>query len=320
MPLRLNVPWCLGVALVVSLLAACGDSTEGDADTAPAPAASTTTTSTPTTDTVASTTAASTTLADKAELSNIEPPGEGEPWDIVFFGFDDVFTRLPGELYADQLTEALGVEMRLFEPPGFDYVWAATLVEQLRGDRYPPLGDYVPPAEVIVLLSRPGESPDGEDEHIVEDFERCWWRPLEGEPPASNLTDDYWAVYRHLLDEVYTEIWNLRQDQPTLLITMDLYNPSLQKQREGGIDEACITWFESWRDQIARAAESHGSVFVSLQDAFNGADHQFDPAEAGLIGQSETDPSAPWYRNTPLGVSLQAEALVAASLEALNTP
>jgi hypothetical protein len=265
-------------------------------------------------------TATSTTVHATAEEPDVKPPGEGEPWDILFFGFDDVFTRLPGQFYADQLSAELGVEMRLFEPPGFDHVWAATLVEQLRGDRYPPLGDFVPPAEVIVLLSRPGESPGGEDEYIVEDFERCWWRPAAGVPPTSDLTDDYWAVYRRRLDELYAELWDLRQHQPTLLITLDLYNPSLPQQRESGIDQECITWFESWRDQIAIAAEAHGSAFVSLQDVFNGLDHQLDPTERGLIGTTEADPGAPWYRSTPLGASQHADALLTASLEALNTP
>ena len=306
----------LAAALAISLLAACGNSTESGAVATQAPANSTTTT------TAAATSTTTTTVPDTTETSAVQPPGEGEPWDILFFGFDDVFTRLPGQLYAEQLAGELGVEMRLYEPPGFDHVWAATLINQLRGDRYPPLGDYVPPAEVIVLLSRPGASPGGEDEHIVEDFERCWWQASEGTPPtpASDLTDDYWAVYRGLLDEVYVELWNLRQDQPTLLITQDLYNPSLQQQRESGIDEACIAWFESWRDQIAGAAAAHGSVFVSLQDVFNGMDHRLDPTEAGLVGPSDADPGAPWYRSTPLGAVQHADALVTASLEPLNTP
>ena len=94
----------------------------------------------------------------------------------------------------------------------------------------------------------------------------------------------------------------------------------MQQQRSGGIDEGCIAWFESWRDQIAAAAEAHGSAFVSLQDVFNGVDHQLDPTESGLIGPSEADPGATWYRTTPLGASLLADALVAASLEALDPP
>ena len=301
-----SLPLVVLFTVVVLLLAACGESSDESADTTLAP---------PTTEQ-----ATTTTVPETADVAVVEPPGEGDPWDILFFGFDDVFTRLAGQLYADQLAQELDVEMRLFEPLGFDHVWAATLVEQLRGDRYPPLGDYVPPAEVIVLLSRPGESPGGEDEMIVEDFEGCWWRPSQGVPPAADPTDDYWAVYRRLLDGVYAELWSLRQDQPTLLITLDLYNPSLQEQRQSGIDKGCIAWFESWKDQIARAAEAHGSVFVSLQDVFNGVDHQLDPTAAALIGPSEADPAAPWYRSTPLGASQIADALVTASLEALNTP
>jgi hypothetical protein len=184
--------WVTAV-LALSLLAACGESSQNDTETTSALMSSTTAAP------ITTTTVPTSTSSTVSEVSDVEPPGEGKPWDILFLGFDDVFTRLPGQLYADQLSEEMDIEMRLYEPSGFDHVFAATLIEQLRGDRYPPLGDYVPPAEAIVLLSRPGASLDGDDKYTAEDFRRCWWRSPEGVPPTSDLT-----AHRRILGRLST--------------------------------------------------------------------------------------------------------------------
>ena len=255
-----------------------------------------------------------TTIAAEDMAEPIEVPGPGEPWDVLFLGFDDVFTRAVGEQYGAALEDDLGVGVTVFEPTGFDHVWAAMLVDQLTGDRYPPLDDAVPPAEVIVLLSRPGESANGADEHLADDFEACWWRPVTGEPPTADTSGDYWTVYRVLLGSVFDQLWDLRQDTPTVILALDMYNPSLAGQREGGIDDACIAWFESWHDVIAEVASDHGVTVVSLMDAFNGADHTTDPTDLGLIGPTDDDPGAPWYRLTPAGVDLMVDTLIAAGV------
>ena len=109
------------------------------------------------------------------------------------------------------------------------------------------------------MLSRPGESGDGSDEYIVEDFERCWWRAPQGEPPTTDMPSDYWNVYQQDLEQVYAELWDLRQGTPTVLITIDLYNPSLPAQIESGIADECIAWFEAWSAVIAEEAEANGS-------------------------------------------------------------
>ena len=155
--------WGSLLALVL-LLPACGDASDETAE--PDSAASATENSRATTVAAPSTTAA-------PAAPPVELPVPGEAWDLLFFGFDDVFTPLTAELYAEHVAGSLGTEVRLSRPSGFEHVWATNLLAQLKGERYPPLGDLVPPAEVIVLLSRPGESTDGSDDYIVEDFERC---------------------------------------------------------------------------------------------------------------------------------------------------
>ncbi len=216
--------------------------------------------------------------------------------------------------------DELGVEVQPVQPPGFDYVWAAIMLPLLQDAAYPPLDHYVPPAEIIVLFSRPGETPDGTEAYIVEDFERCWKGAVHGEPPTTNLPADYWDSYRSNLDDIYAELWALRQDTPTVLRTIDVYNPSLPQQRQGGIEPECIAWFEAWSEQIAQASADNGSTFVSLHDLFNGPVHDQDPAEAGYIGSTDDEPDAHWYQATETGVELIAERLADEGFEPTTQP
>lgn len=254
------------------------------------------------------------TVASQGAPEPIEMPGPGDPRDVLFIGFDDVFTRAVGTQYGEALTGELGVDVNVVEPTGFDHVFTALLLDQLRGNRYPPLDDAVPPAEIIVLLSRPGESANGADDPIEDDFEACWWRAATGEPPTTDTSGDYWSVYRALLGEVLDELWDLRRETATAILVLDMYNPSVAAQRESGIEDACVAWFESWREVITEVATEHGAAVVSLMDAFNGPDHRTDPTELDLIGPTEEDPSAPWYRLTPAGVDLMVETLVEAGV------
>jgi len=303
----LSVRWLVPFALVVLLLPACGDSADEAADTTLAP---TTTAAAVTTTTIApATTVAPATTTTTVAEEMVTLPGPGEPWDLLFFGQEDIFTRQLPEEYAALATDELGVEVRPVQPPGFDYIWAAIMLPKLQGAAYPPVDHYVPPAEIIVLFSRPGEAPEGRDANIVEDFERCWKGAIHGEPPTTNLPADYWDSYRSNLDDIYAELWALRQDTSTVLRTIDVYNPSLPQQRQGDIEAECTAWFEAWSEQTAQSAADNGSTFVSLYDLFNGPNHDQDPVDAGYIGPTDTEPDADWYQATETGVDLIAQRL-----------
>jgi len=315
----LSARWLIPVVFAAVLLSACGEASDETADTTLAPATTTAAATTPTiapTTTVAPVTTTTTTIA----VEMVTLPGPGEPWDLLFFGQEDLFTRQLPDEYAAVAADELGVEVRSVQPPGFDYVYAANMSGQLQG-AYPPVDQYVPPAEIIVLLSRPGNSGDGSDDYIADDFERCWWTAPAGEPPTTNLPVDYWDKYRSDLDDIYTELRTLRQDTPTVLRTIDLYNPSLPQQRQGGIEAECTAWFEAMTRQTAEAAADNGSVFVSLYDLFNGPDHDQDPAEAGYIGPTDLKTShVPWYQATETGVDLIAQRLADEGFEPTSRP
>lgn len=305
---RFALRWVALLACCVLLLPACGDS--GD-DTAEA-------TITPTTE-APPTTAVPTSIAQSSTPPTVTAgaglPGPGEPWDVLFIGNDHALTRLPGELYAGHAAEVLDAEVRLFEPPGFDHVYTAMFVDQLKGDRYPPLGEYVPPAEIIVLWSRPGFAPDGSDTHIQVDWDNCYRKAAEGTPPTADLSAEYWGPYRGFLDAMYEELWALRQGAPTVLITVDLPNVYLPQQRASGIDSECSDWIDAWSAQLAEAANEHGSQFVSIREIFNGPDRDLDPAESGyIIFEDGTN------RVTEAGAQIIADALADVGFEATTQP
>ena len=56
-----------------------------------------------------------TTSTTVAEVG-VELPDPGEPWDLLFFGFDDVLTEAVAERYTELAVEALGVEVTLLVP------------------------------------------------------------------------------------------------------------------------------------------------------------------------------------------------------------
>ncbi len=269
---RFVLRWAVLLACCVFLLPACGDSADDTAEATVAPTIeATSTTAAPTTTAQSST---STTVAAEIGL-----PGPGEPWDVLFIAYDDGATQSPGELYAAKAADILDVEVRFFEPPGFDHTYTAMFVEQLRGNRYPSLGEYVPGAEIIVLWTRPGFAPDGADNHIQVDYDNCHRESAGGTPPTADLSAEYWETYRGFLDEMYDELWALRQGAPTVLITADWGNWGLPEQRASGIESECRDWIDAWSAQLEEAANKHGSHFVSFLEIFNGPDRDQDPAD-----------------------------------------
>jgi hypothetical protein len=306
------------LTLVVLLLPACSDAADEIADTTLAPAtteAVSTATTAAANATATPPTMSSTTGADAV----VELPAPGEPWDVLYFGFDDLFTRLPAELYVERAVAALGVEVRMTHPSGFEHLYASSQLAQLRGERFPPLGEAARDAEIIVVLTRQDNIQEGPMGRINDDYLRCTWEISPGNPPADRPAD-YWDPYRQLMEDIYSKIWTLRQGLPTVLISIDFYMLDLAALREAGIAEACVEWWEEWSNQIAETASVHGSTMVSIFDLFNGPDHDIDPTDLGLIGPTDEDPSIAPYRVNPAGAILIADALAATGFEPASQP
>ncbi len=263
-------------------------------------------------------------------------PGPDEPWDVLFLGADYLYPTPLAEMYAARAADALGVEVRAQYPSGTGPInYTTVLLGHLRNEMSPRLGDLTRQAEIIVLFPRIDRTDKvGEvavdTAHLETDFNRCQWdiaiegldgRPIgdragqPGVPPAFDDSPGYWAPYRESLNELYTEIWSLRQGLPTLLITIDMVNVWLPHQDEAGIGAECTIWWESWSAQHREAAAENGSAMVSIYDLLNGGNHDLDPGEMGYIGPTDDEPNLPWWRVNQTGLATIAEALVAVGFE-----
>ncbi len=314
----LSLRWLVPLALVVLLLPACSDSGDEAADTTLAPTSTTeamTTTAAPTT-TVPATTPTSTTLAE----SSVALPGPGEAWDMLVFSVEYVFGEEFLAMYEQEAEAALGVEVNAAYAAGIDET-AWKILQHLRDEAYPPLGDLVREAEIIVMLAYPEESYDGDTGAIDVDGKNCRYEASTQTPePPAPTTDEYWAPYATLLDDIYNEIWTLRENTPTVLIGPDLQNREIARQRRGDVEAECREWTEAWSAVVREAAERNGAVYVALSDVMTGPGHDIDSFEAGYTGATDQYPTI-WYgQPNEIGTPMVVEAITAAGFEPTTQP
>lgn len=120
-----------------------------------------------------------------------------------------------------------------------------------------------------------------------------------------------------MLDTIYTEIWDLRDGEPVVLLAVDFLNPAISAWRQAGIESECTAALEAMNKAIREAAEDNGARLVSLYDVFNGPDHDHDhdqdPREKGWIGGDGIHMS-------PDGMTVIADALAAVGFEPTTAP
>ena len=136
--------------------------------------------------------------------------------------------------YQREAEAALGVEVNTAYAGDIESDSVGRLLNLLRGDAYPPLDDLVREAEIIVLITYPELSYDGEEGDIDADSLNCWREASTQTPePPAPTTDEYWAPYTTLLDDIYTEIWALREIHTDSVDrtrpTQSLHRPSTQR-------------------------------------------------------------------------------------------
>jgi hypothetical protein len=297
---------CLSVAALLLVAAAGCSSSEA--------APSTTTTAAPTTAAAPATTEAGVTL-----------PEPGEPWDLLvlsamLYQFDPPVTA---EWYRRRAEEMLGVEVRMPDTRSTGRE-AYYMLGHIRGERYPSVAEMVRESEIIVLYTAPERSDEGRATAIDDLYENCEVEAshMTPEPPDLELvhSEAFWAPYRVLLEEIYEEIWRLREGTPTVLIAVDRHDFDIFKQRRAGIEEECRVAFEAWADLVREVGEAHGATFVSTYDLLNGPDHDIDPLEAGYVGPTDEYPLA-WYgQPNEVGASMIVDALAAVGFDPVAPP
>ena len=269
--------------IVVSclMLASCGD---GDSTEATQPGADST--MGPTSTTVQTTI---TTPVEDEGSSDAGPFPPGEPVDLL------VLTDSSGwgmaERFGPLAAEALDREVRVHdwarggEPITVILDWVQTI-----------LADKVAEAEIIVVYGYPGGLEyDLPEPNILTCFEAVdavvWpdeytgdWTPgSKWEPTPVVPTVEDWRPYRDVLDQVYDEIWKLREGQPTIIRTYDVPHGFIAPWRELGIESECTANMEIQAQVEREAAEANGAGFVSLFDVFNGPNHDEDPVQKGWM-------------------------------------
>ena len=145
-----SLPLVASFTVVVLLLAACSGSSDESADTTLAPS---------TTEQATTTTAASTTTTEA--LPEVEVPGSGEQWDLVWIS--DSYGAGVAEAWADRMEESEGVEVRVhnYNPPSLTIentrlmVTNEQVAAQGRVTSYEGIRDELADAEIIVVFGNP---------------------------------------------------------------------------------------------------------------------------------------------------------------------
>lgn len=290
------------VIIVVAMLTIGGCSQSDDS----ALAASTTTTSVGT-PTIESTTAlpSSTQAEATTSVAEVTPSDVVEPWDLVFIS--DSYGSGVADRYGEHAAEALGVPVTVHDH-AYPLLSAAEALDHIKDDRYPPLADVVRDAEIIVIGSGPWQM-----EAVNPGWETCDSASVGERPAPEPYTQADWQPYGNVLDEIYNEIWRLREGEPTVLLAVDVLEGRISSWRTAGIEAECTATWESLSATIRDAAEANGATMVSLYDLFTGPDHQDDPREKGWIGPDGYHPSA-------AGIPVIADALAAAGFEPTTQP
>jgi len=286
--IRPVVPLAAGVLL--AWLTACGGSGPTVAPTTPA---------TPTT-TIAPPPASE---APPSSEGGVFPAGE--PVDLVYIsnsagiGVAEKYGKLAGE--------ALGREVRVHDHTGM-----GSLTQLLRLVKSS-LADEVAGAEIIVVFGDGGDLVDALPRpNILTCIEAPGDPGSEWETPVVPTVED-WRAYRDVWDQMYDEIWDLREGRPTILRAQDVWNPFLAQWREAGIEPECTATWEIQTQVVREAAEANNAVFVAVFDVFNGPNHDEDVVAKGWIGDDGIHPN-------DRGRAAIAEALAAVGFEASEPP
>jgi hypothetical protein len=230
-----------------------------------------------------------------------------EPWDLVYIA--DSGGWGVADIYAEMASQTLGREIRVHDY-AIGALSAVDVLDMLRGENtfWVQAASDVAEAEIIVVY---GNWVDSGME--VPPPDTCVsTSTTEREPPVSTTGAD-WQPYRAVLDDVYDQIWALREGQPTVLKAVDLYTPVLAPWRQAGIERECTASWEVWSQTIREAAADNGATMVSVYDLFNGTSHDEDPRKKGWIGPDGE-------HTTSEGAQVIADALHATGYEPAEGP
>jgi len=114
---------------------------------------------------------------------------------------------------------------------------------------------------------------------------------ISGDSPPENCNPASLEQYTTDLKWIWGEIFRLRNGQPTILRTMDLYTPLINQYNENGILLACTRCLENYSNAIHLAAEAYHIPFIRRDDIYDGVNHDEDAVAKGYILEDGEHPS-----------------------------
>lgn len=289
------------LVIVVAMLTIGGCSQSDDATpTTPTTPTSVGTATVETTMPSSSSTQAETTTS----VAEATPSDLVEPFDLVFIS--NSYGWGVADRYAEHAAEALGLPVTVH-----DYATgnleAETALAFVRDERVPKLSDQIRNAEIIVVIGEPEIPPTGEG------WSRCMTSSTRKQTPPDPYTESDWAPYRETLNDLFSEIWQLRNGAPTVMRAFTFPIPNIAAWREAEIEPECASIMAAMTDVVRETAEANGYTVVRLDDIFNGPGHDEDPREKGWIGADGIHPNAD-------GIPVIADALAATGFEPTAQP
>jgi hypothetical protein len=227
---------------------------------------------------------------------NALPSGGGAVWDLVIIGDSSMWEL--GNAFAAQIEEDAGVKVTVHDYAN-NAASAGEVLEVLHtgesmNARTAGLLDSIKDAEVVVMNLNLEDSIDPDN---PVNLDGCFLMTKPG-----NCSPSSFEKYTEDLKEIWAEIFRIRGNKPIILRGTDLYNPLISSWKENGIYEECTTCWENLSDAARKAAEAYGIPFLARLDAFNGPNHDEDPAAKGYITEDGEHPSV-------LGAQFTAELL-----------
>jgi hypothetical protein len=206
-------------------------------------------------------------------------------WDLVVIGDSSLWGL--AEAFASQIEADLGVKV-VDHDSTVGGLSAGMVLEALQtgessNRRLAALPDALRDAEVVVMFVNPLDSVDPEK---PLDLDGCFHL----KPPKS-CSPETWEEYTADLIAIWGKILELRAGQPIILRATDIYNPVVSTWNRYEIYDACTECWENQSNAARLAAKAYDIPFLSRYDAFNGANHEEDPREKGLIDRDGEHPS-----------------------------
>ncbi len=232
------------------------------------------------------------------------PGDDAEVWDLLYIQDSHGFGV--AELLGKRLEEELGVEVNVHDK-AIGNLAADTVLKRIRGDSPDDWSNLVRDAEVIVFFGNP------EGSGATSDIGTCISDSTRHREPPVRYSDEDWQPYRDLLEEIYAEIWKIRNGEPVVLRGLDFINPAISAWRQAGIEPECTAALEAMNRAVRVAAEANAATLVSTYDLFNGPNHDQDPREKGWIGSDGIHMSAE-------GMEAIADVISAAGFEPATAP